>query len=83
MVARLHITPSILAEVDDMAMMRVLARQDVGLAVIPPIVVKDELSTGRLVEAVPLPGLTETFSAITLQRRFPNELVSQLLNAAD
>jgi LysR family transcriptional activator of nhaA len=80
--ARLSVTPNIIAEVDDMAMMRVLTRQDIGLAVIPPIVVRDELANARLVEAVALPGLTETFSAITLQRRFPNELVSLLLKAA-
>jgi LysR family transcriptional activator of nhaA len=37
---RLDLRPQIAAEVDDMAMMRLLAREGVGLAVLPPIVVQ-------------------------------------------
>lgn len=62
-----------------MAMMRLLARDGVGLAVLPPIVVQDELSSGRLIEADRLPGISETFFAVTLKRRFPNPLVVELL----
>ena len=79
MVERMGLRPQIAAEVDDMAMMRVLAREDIGLAVLPPIVVKDELANGRLIEAVPLENITESFSAITLTRRFPNPLLSRLI----
>lgn len=79
LVERLGITPSIAAEVDDMAMMRLLAREDAGLAVIPPIVVQDELAAGRLLEAGPLDGIVETFLAITFDRRFPNPLLGKLL----
>jgi len=76
---RLGIRPQIAAEVEDMAMMRLLAREGVGLAVLPPIVVQDELSTGRLVEADRLQGIGETFFAVTLSRRFPNTILSELL----
>jgi LysR family transcriptional activator of nhaA len=76
---RLGIVPQIAAEVEDMAMMRLLAREGVGLAVLPPIVVQDELNTGRLVEADRLPGIGETFFAVTLSRRFPNPVLSELL----
>ncbi|MBT8415145.1 MAG: LysR family transcriptional regulator [Boseongicola sp.] len=76
---RLGIRPQIAAEVDDMAMMRLLARDGVGLAVLPPIVVQDELSSGRLIEANRLPGISETFYAVTLKRRFPNPLLAELL----
>lgn len=76
---RLGIRPQIAAEVEDMAMMRLLAREGVGLAVLPPIVVQDELSTGRLIEADRLPGIGETFFAVTLARRFPNPILSELL----
>jgi len=55
--------------------MRLLARDGVGLAVLPPIVVQDELSSGRLIEADRLPGISETFFAVTLKRRLPNPLV--------
>ena len=79
MTARLGVSPIIAAEADDMAMLRLLAREGAGLAVIPPIVVRDELDAGILVEAARLDQITETFYAVTLQRRFPNPLLTQLL----
>lgn len=79
LIARLGISPQIAAEADDMAMLRLLVREDAGLAVIPPIVVHDELHTGRLTEAARLDGITETFLAVTLERRFPNPLLVDLL----
>ncbi len=79
LVERLGVRPRIAAEVDDMAMMRLLARENVGLAVLPPIVVKDELAAGLLVEADEHPGLVETFYAVTLRRRFPNPLMKEVL----
>ena len=63
-----------------MAMLRLLAREDAGLAVIPPIVVRDELASGRLVEAAQLDGIRENFLAVTRERRFPNPLLSELLS---
>ena len=80
LVDRLGIRPRIAAEVDDMAMMRLLAREGVGLAVVPPIVVKDELATGLLVQADQFPQLSETFFAVTLSRRFPNPLLRTLMD---
>ena len=80
--SRLGLRPRIVAEVDDMAMMRLLAREDIGLALVPPIVVQDELASGRLVEAQEHPQITETFFAVTLDRRFPNPLVADVLAAA-
>lgn len=81
LVARLGIRPQIAAEVEDMAMMRLLAREDLGLAVLPPIVVKDELDDGRLIEAEQLSGIVETFYAVTIERRFPNPVLTKLLRA--
>lgn len=69
----------IAAEVDDMAMMRLLAREGSALAVLPPIVVTDELESGLLVEACRLPGIRETFAAITLNRRFTDVALRQRL----
>lgn len=79
LVDRLGVRPQIVAEVEDMAMMRLLAREDIGLAVLPPIVVKDEIAAGVLVEGDQLPGIVETFHAVTMSRRFPNPLVRLLL----
>lgn len=76
---RLDITPTIAAEVDDMALMRLLAREDIGLAVLPPIVVKNELATGLLIEARHDMGLSESFHAVTIARKFPNALLAPLL----
>jgi LysR family transcriptional activator of nhaA len=81
LVARLGVTPRIAAEVDDMAMLRLLAREHAGAAVVPAIVVQDELASGVLAEIAPLPGLHEVFSAVTLPRRFPNPLLAELLAA--
>lgn len=77
--ARLGVAPAIAAEADDMAMLRLLAREDLGLAVIPPIVVKDELASGLLVEAAQLEGIHESFLAVTRRRLFPNPLLAELL----
>jgi LysR family transcriptional activator of nhaA len=79
LIDRMGLRVRIAAEVDDMAMMRLLAREDLGLAVVPPIVVKDELASGRLVEVEQLPHLSETFFAVTMKRRFPNPLLRPLI----
>ncbi len=82
LLAAMGVRPLVAAEVDDAAMMRLLARDGAGLAILPPIVVGDELAAGTLVEAAALPGLTETFYAVTVERRFPSELLQGLLRAA-
>lgn len=79
---RLGVRPQIVAEVEDMAMMRLLAREDIGLAVLPPIVVKDEIAGGVLLEGEQLAGIVETFHAVSMTRRFPNPLVRLLLEQA-
>ena len=61
-------------------MMRLLAREGFALAVLPPIAVRDELASGMLVEADTLPGITETFFAITTDRRFPNPIIRMLIS---
>lgn len=76
---RLGVRLQIAAEVDDIAMMRLLAREGVALAVLPSIAVRDELASGLLIEADALPGLAETFFAVTIGRRFPNPIVRTLL----
>lgn len=77
---RKGIRPTLRAEVDDMALIRVLVRANLGLAVIPPIVVRDELASGQLVEFAKLGDLRETFYAITIRRRFPNPVLPLLLD---
>ena len=73
------IKPIVLAEVDDMAMLRLLARERDAFTLVPPIVVRDELRTGLLIEHCRVPNLTESFYAIVQKRRFPNPLLAHLL----
>ncbi|MFN7977915.1 MAG: LysR family transcriptional regulator [Vicinamibacterales bacterium] len=80
--SRLGIAPTFAAEVDDMAMLRLLARADAGLGVMPAIVVRDELATGVLVEAARLPELDERFYALHLPREFPHALIAPLIAAS-
>ncbi|MEL6596623.1 MAG: LysR family transcriptional regulator [Pseudomonadota bacterium] len=79
---RLGLQPQIAAEVDDMAMLRLLARENVGLALVPPIVVRDELASGVLSESPFDLGIAEAFFAVRLERRFPNPLLKDLLDDA-
>ncbi len=70
------------AEVDDMAMLRLLARDAGGVAVVPEVVVQDELRGGVLQKYCELPQVYETFYAITTRRQFQSALLKSLLLAA-
>jgi LysR family transcriptional activator of nhaA len=76
------IRPQIAAEVDDMALLRLLAREGAGLALVPAVVVRGELEAGTLVERHRIGELKESFYAITPSRRFPNPLLSELMRGA-
>ena len=67
------------AEVDDMALLRLLARDSDSVALVPTVVVQDELGSGRLEEYCVVPDLFENFYAITVQRRFAPVLLKTLL----
>lgn len=77
------VRPVILAEVDDMAMLRLMAREREGVTLVPPIVVRDELAAGILVEHWRIPEVTESFYAIVKKRRFPNRLLTDVLGIAE
>ena len=79
---RAGIRPVIAAEVDDMAMLRLLVREGAGLALVPPVVVKYELERGMLAIRHRIPEILEKFYAITPSRRFPNPLVGELVTGA-
>lgn len=78
-----EISPNIAAEADDMAMLRLLARDTNSVAVLPKVVVMDELENGLLQELAILPGVFENFYAINLQRKFINPLIKQLIQSQD
>jgi LysR family transcriptional activator of nhaA len=79
---RLKISPRIYAEVEDMAMLRLLARDTGGVAVVPEIVVQDELHYGLLEKYCVVPQVKESFYAITVKRHLPSALLETLLGRA-
>ncbi|MDD9910250.1 MAG: LysR family transcriptional regulator [Ahrensia sp.] len=82
LLARLGIAPRIAANVDDMAMIRLLAREDAGLAIAPAVVLADEIASGRLATAPFDLDITEPFFAVTMKRKFPHPLLEELLRVA-
>ena len=77
----LGIAIDIFAEVDDMAMMRLLARDSGHVALVPAVVVQDELRTGALQEYCVVPEVHEDFYAITAERYFQSDVLKSLLAA--
>lgn len=70
------------AEVDDMAMLRLLARDSGGLAVVPEVVVQDELRSGKLQRYAVLDDVVERFYAITAKRHVEMVALRTLLEQA-
>ncbi len=80
---QLGIRCTVRAEVDDMALLRLLARDSDSIALLPSVVVQDELLSGRLVEHAVVPDLYEHFYAITIQRRYAPPLLNMLLTRSE
>jgi LysR family transcriptional activator of nhaA len=78
---RLAIAPRIAAEVDDMAMLRLLTRDSGMLALVPEVVVQDELAAGVLQKLCELPDIFENFYAITARRHFQPAALRAILQA--
>lgn len=77
---RLGVSVHVLVEVDDMATMRLLARDMGALALVPSVVVRDELKSGALSECCVVPDLFESFYAITVERLYQHPLLRGLLS---
>lgn len=77
--ARHQFHPNIVGEADDMAMLRLLARDSKALAVMPDVVVRDEISAGSLTSYMTLPNIFENFYAVTVKKHLANKLVTALI----
>lgn len=77
------VRPRLRAEVDDMAMLRLIARDSGWLTVLPEVVVQDELRSGAIVTVGRSTALQEHFYAITTPRRHRIHALEQLLAATD
>jgi len=78
--SKLGVSPRIVADVDDMAMIRLLAREGAGVAVAPSVVLADEIRSGLLVTAPFDLRIVENFFAVTVNRSFPHPALGPLLS---
>jgi len=76
------VQPRLRAEIDDMTMLRLVARDSGWITVLPEVVVQDELHSGELVHVGESSELTEHFYAITVQHSHPVGPLNQLLARA-
>lgn len=75
-----QIEPKIVAEANDMAMLRLLARDSMALTVMPEVVVKDELRDGKLKAYSQLPDVYENFYAVTVKKHLRKYEINNLIN---
>lgn len=73
------IEPFVHAEVDDMALLRLLALSGEGLALVSKIVVERELQSREIKFMQRVPGLTEKFYALTVRKRFANDWLAEVV----
>ncbi len=74
---------NLLGEVDDVALLRVLALTGKGLVVLPRLGVADEIANKNLVILHEFTALQQKFYAITRQKKFPNPLIAELVRSLD
>lgn len=79
LLAQAGVEPEVRGEVDDMALLRLLALSGKGLALTSAIVVERELDSDRLRQVIPLPGLSVRFHAVTVRRRLPNPWIEEVV----
>lgn len=71
------VRPEILAEVEDMALLRILALSGKGCSLVPQVVVQDEILSKKLHVIERFKSMTEIIYAITPRRLKPNEVVGR------
>lgn len=75
------IEPEVRAEVDDMALLRLLALSGEGLALVSKIVVERELESRQIKFMFRVPGLVERFYALTARRQIENVWLGEIVEA--
>lgn len=77
--ANAGIEPFVHAEVDDMALLRLLALSGEGLALVSKIVVERELQSSKIKFMRRVPGLAEKYYALTVRKQFQNEWLGEIV----
>lgn len=70
---------NIMAEINDMPALRLIVRDSNCVALMPKVVVQDEIGNNTLQEYCMIPGLYEQFYAISTKRHFEPEIIKMLL----
>jgi LysR family transcriptional activator of nhaA len=81
LLATAGIEPFVHAEVDDMALLRLLALSGEGLALISKIVVERELQSSKIKFMRRVPDLAEKYFALTTRKRFQNAWLGEIVAA--
>ena len=71
----------IAGEVDDVALLRVLAYSGKGLVVIPLLGVENDIQNGNLVVIHKFNSIKQRYYAVTRQKKFPNPILSELVSS--
>lgn len=75
------VQPEVRAEVDDMALLRLLALSGHGLALVSKIVVERELQSRQIGCMQPVPGLVEKYYALAARKRFESGWLEEIVAA--
>jgi LysR family transcriptional regulator, transcriptional activator of nhaA len=70
---------NIIAEIDDIALLRLFAVQSDSLVLVPEMGVRNEIKSGEVVVVAKPRGLEQKFYVISRQKRFPNPVVEALI----
>ncbi len=81
LLAAAGVEPDVRAEVDDMALLRLLALSGQGLALVSKIVVERELRSREIGFMFRVPRLAERFYALTVRKRFENAWIGEIVAA--
>ena len=81
LLANVGVEPFVHAEVDDMALLRLLALSGEGLALVSKIVIERELKSREIKFMLRVPGLAEKYYALTVRKRFQNVWLAEIVEA--
>ncbi len=81
LLAAAGVEPDLRAEVDDMALLRLLALSGQGLALVSKIVVERELRSREIGYMFRVPRLAERFYALTVRKRFDDTWIAGIVAA--
>jgi LysR family transcriptional activator of nhaA len=68
-------------ELDDIALLRIIALNGKGLVIIPRLGVVNDIDNGSLIVLHEFKSIKQSFYAITRQKKFPNPIINELVRS--